>query len=57
MKKIKVSFDVYVPPEVSLDDVEEWLKFELHATGAMKTANPLSSTDLEAVFGSVLVDI
>jgi hypothetical protein len=45
---ISVKFDLKVPVEVSEDDLQEWLEFELGANGRMSCENPLCSESLEA---------
>jgi len=51
-----VSFSVEVPDDVSDDDIEAWVAFELHALGNMSASNPMAHTDLQAKYGSVFVD-
>jgi hypothetical protein len=52
--KLKVQFEVTVPDHVTIEQAEEWLRFQIGASGGMKSANPLSGDDLEA--RSVSVD-
>ena len=51
-----VRFSVEVPDDVSDDDIEAWVSFELHALGNMSASNPMAHTDLQAKYGSVFVD-
>ena len=51
-----VRFSVEVPDDVSDDDIEAWVAFELHALGNMSASNPMAHTDLQAKYGSVFVD-
>lgn len=50
-----VSFSVEVPDDVSDEDIEAWVAFELHAVGNLSGDNPLANTDLSAKYGSVSV--
>ena len=53
--RVRVTFEVEVPVvgrEVTEDEVNEWLRFMLHDNGQMKNSNPLSSEDVEPVFGT-----
>lgn len=51
-----VRFDVEVPDDVSDDDIEAWVSFELHALGSLSASNPMAHTDLRAEYGTVCVD-
>lgn len=51
-----VKFSVEVPDDVSDEDIEAWVSFELHALGSLSAANPLAHKDLRAEYGSVYVD-
>jgi hypothetical protein len=51
-----VKFSVEVPDDVSDEDIEAWVAFELHALGSLSATNPLAHTDLRADYGSVYVD-
>ena len=51
-----VKFSVDVPDDVSDEDIEAWVSFELHALGSLSAANPLAHKDLRAEYGSVFVD-
>jgi hypothetical protein len=48
MKKFKVEFEISVPDEVTVEQAEEWLLFQIGARGGMSADNPLADTDLEA---------
>jgi hypothetical protein len=51
--KIKVEFEVKIPVEdVTDEQIEEWLRFELHDNGMMKGGNPLERFDVEPIFGT-----
>lgn len=45
--KLRVQFEVTVPDEVTLEQAEEWLLYQLGQRGGMPAANPLADTDLE----------
>ena len=51
-----VRFSVEVPDDVSDDDIEAWVAFELHALGSLSAENPLAHKDLRAEYGSVFVE-
>lgn len=38
--KAKVTFEVEIPADVSRDEAEAWLRFELHETGLLENRNP-----------------
>ena len=46
--KLKVEFEVTVPDEVTLEQAEEWLLFQLGERGGMPADNPMADSDLEA---------
>ncbi|MGL5536747.1 hypothetical protein [Aeromonas sp. Y311-2] len=48
MREIKVSFTTSVPDDATDEQVQEWLEFELNASGGMSGENPLSSNPIEA---------
>lgn len=52
--QLRVKFEVTVPDGVSIDQAEEWLKFQLGANGGMESSNPLCSEDLSS--SRVIVD-
>ena len=55
MKTVKCTFWVDVPFDVSKEDIEDWVKFELNQTAQIKLSNPLSDTEIEAK--NVIVDL
>jgi len=46
MKTYHVSFDIEVPDDVPADDVEAFLRFELHEVATLSGDNALAHTDL-----------
>lgn len=55
MVRYHVEFDVEVDGEYSDEDIEAWIRFELHTRGGLPLSCPLSDRDLDAVGGSVFV--
>ena len=55
MKTVKCTFWVDVPFDVSKEDIEDWVKFELNQTAQIKLSNPLSDTEIDAK--NVIVDL
>jgi hypothetical protein len=51
MNEMRVEFSaiVEVPDDVKLSDIEDWLRFELGATGQLSGDNALVHTDLVTV--------
>lgn len=49
--KAKVTFEVEIPKDVSHEDAEAWLRFELHETGILENRNPLLAYRVEPVDG------
>jgi hypothetical protein len=54
MKTIKCTFWIDVPNEVSKQDLEDWVKYELHQLGSLSFDNPMSGTEIEAK--NIIVD-
>ncbi len=54
--KVTVTFNLDIKKEVSPEDLEQWVRFELHETGSIPMSNQLSDTELEAEFGSVVIE-
>lgn len=51
---LQVTCNVLIPNGAASErDVQEWLAFRLGSIGSMKTSNPLSEMELEAMNGSV----
>jgi hypothetical protein len=48
MKSIKVTFYCNVPDEVTEQEINEWLAFELNYMGSISENNPLYGTEIEA---------
>jgi hypothetical protein len=46
--ELKVEFEVTVPDNVTPEQADEWLQYQLGARGGMPADNPLADTDLEA---------
>lgn len=44
---VEVKMTVRIPKAATVDDVEEWLRFEFRDNGSMRNANPLSSCEPE----------
>lgn len=49
--KAKVAFEVEIPADVSREEAEAWLRFELNETGILENRNPLLSYYVEPVDG------
>ena len=45
--KYQVEFVIEVPDNVSYDDLLEWVKFKLHASGQIMNDNPLYDKEIE----------
>lgn len=57
MTTYQVRFEVEIPDDAPLDDVEAFMAFELGARGSMKADNALAHRDLESFkVNNVLVD-
>jgi hypothetical protein len=56
MKTVSVEFQVEIPVEATEEEIEEWVRFCLGEHGSMCGDNPLSCHDLQAEWGSVMVD-
>ena len=55
--RVKVEFHVEVPLEdVSDEQIEEWLRFQLHDNGQMSMKNPLVNHEVEPIFGTFYWD-
>ena len=52
--KVSITFDVALPEniEVSDEQIEEWLRFELHDNGEMLSSNPLSILEVKPIYGT-----
>lgn len=55
MKQWKVEFVANLPEDITKEQVEEYMRFELGERGSMTNENPLVGRDLEADFMSVNV--
>lgn len=56
MTELTVQFAVRVPDVgASMEQIEEWLKYQLGHNGGCSMSNPLVDEDLEAKFGSICV--
>jgi len=51
--KVRASFEAYVPVAATEEQIEEWIRFELHADGSISGRNPLSRHGLEAIEASI----
>ena len=57
MSKVRVTFDVELPNiEATDEEVEEWLRFNLHDNGSMSMKNPLADEEVEPVFPSFYIE-
>lgn len=56
MKLVSVSFDVNIPDDISDDEIEEWLRFNLHDNGEMSADNPLVDTEIEP-YGGITIQV
>lgn len=43
----RVTFQITPPVDATEEQVEEWIKFHIGATGSMKGDNPLADHDLD----------
>lgn len=56
-KIVHVEYDVNIPLDnVTDDEIEEWLRFELRDNGIMNGNNPLSSYEPQPIFGTFYWD-
>jgi len=53
MASIKVEFEMQLPVPATDDEIEEWLRFELHDNGSMQSHNPLSECEIDPIHGSI----
>jgi hypothetical protein len=44
---VKVTMEVQLPVAATEDQVDEWLRYEMHATGSMTADNPLGQYEPE----------
>lgn len=52
--RINVEFSVQIPVEnVTTEQIQEWLRFELNDNGSIELINPLAHCELEALQGSI----
>ncbi len=54
MAKARVEFELDIPVEATKEEVEEWIRFNLH-TNSMRLDNPLSDHEMEASWITVRV--
>lgn len=48
MKRVKVTFEIDLPvPGASMEDVHEWISYNLGSIGSMSIANILEPYDIE----------
>jgi len=53
MSRVTVEFDVELPvTKVSGQQIDEWLRFELHDNGSISADNPLSDYEVEPIEGT-----
>ncbi len=50
--RVHVEFDVDIQGNATESEVEEWLRYELHDNGSMRSSNPLIETEVEPVLWS-----
>jgi len=55
MRTVRVELEVEVPESATDRELEDWLRFELGATGQLDGDNPMIDHDLEAKRASVRV--
>jgi hypothetical protein len=48
MQKIRVTFNCEVSSSATDKEIEEWIKFQLHANGGMSLKNCLCDEEIEA---------
>lgn len=49
MKEFTVKFKVTLPDKVSVEQLEEFLKYELQMMGSMSCENPLADQDISEI--------
>jgi len=47
-RNIKVDFELQLPADASVEEIDTWLKYHLGAIGHISEDNPLVDYDLEA---------
>ena len=52
-ERVNVSFSMTLPTSATVEQIGEWLSFELHELGGMNGTNPLADYDIEATFKTV----
>jgi hypothetical protein len=51
--KVKVQYEIELPIDNATDEeIEEWLRFELHDNGEMSCKNPFDEFEPEPIFGT-----
>ena len=45
--KVKVELDIEVPDGISIEDIEEFFRFELHYSGSCSSGNPMFYEDYD----------
>ena len=45
--KVKVELDIEVPDGISIEDIEEFFRFELHYSGSCSSDNPMFYEDYD----------
>jgi hypothetical protein len=53
MATIKIEFKMRLPVLTTDEEVEEWLRYQLHDNGSMQLDNALSEYEIEPVRGSL----
>ena len=53
MANIKIEFQMRLPVPATDEEVEEWLKYQLHDNGSMQLDNALSEYEIEPIRGSL----
>lgn len=58
VRRAHVEFEVVIPPgEHSLEQLREWIAYEIGANGSISGSNPLVDGALDIVHGSLDVDV
>lgn len=47
--KVKVELEIEVPDGISIEDIEEFLRFELHYSGSCSSDNPMFYEDYDVI--------
>ncbi len=54
-KRVKISVVVQCPVPATDEQVQQWVKFNLHCLGSIEHSNPLADFDMEGVSSSSVI--